>query len=69
MAEVLGMTSFLMALGAIALGSEALRRSSNPADGVSRADLSDLKIALLKTENKTPPDKPTGLNPPRHVWT
>jgi hypothetical protein len=40
-----------MALGAIALGSEALRRSSNPADEVSRADLSDLKIALLETES------------------
>ena len=51
MAEVLGITAFLMALGAIALGSEALRRSSNPADGVSRADLSDLKIALLETES------------------
>ena len=40
-----------MALGAIALGSEALRRSSNPANGVTRADLSDLKIALLETES------------------
>ncbi len=51
MAEVLGITAFLMALGAIALGSEALRRASHPADWPTRADLSDLKIALLETEN------------------
>ena len=51
MAEVLGITAFLMALGAIALGSEALRRASDPTDEVTRADLCDLKIALLETEN------------------
>ena len=51
MAEVLGITAFLMALGAIALSSEALRRASNPADGPTRAELGDLKIALLETEN------------------
>ena len=51
MAEVLGITAFLMALGAITLSSEALRRASNPADGPTRADLSKLKIALLETEN------------------
>ncbi len=51
MAEVLGITAFLMALGAIAMGSEALRRASDPADGPTRAELGDLKIALLETEN------------------
>jgi hypothetical protein len=40
-----------MSLGAIALSSEALRRATSPADGPTRADLGDLKIALLETEN------------------
>ena len=51
MAEVLGITAFLMALGAVALSSEALRRASNPADGPIGTELCDLKIALLETEN------------------
>ena len=45
MAEVLGITAFLLALGAIALSSEALRRVTTPADGVTMADFGDLKIA------------------------
>ena len=52
MVEVLGITAFLMALGSIVLGSEALRRATKPADGATRADLGDLKIALLETENE-----------------
>ena len=51
MAEVLGITAFLLALGAIALSSEALRRVTTPADGVTMADFDDLKIALLETES------------------
>ena len=52
MVEVLGITAFLMALGAIALSSEALRRATHPADGATKADLGDLKIALLETESE-----------------